>query len=365
VKSSPDPAPPDDAADARVYQAFLEPLKDQFLLSIRDGSWRRVSDLALWLAPRVKPEVAVQRFLASGGTHEKKLSDKIGQGQALVLQDLIDSLRRNKLLAARAPKAGEEEIQVTPLEDPRFDIDPELEFLLPRSPDEVKKLEDRLLVEQPRDALVVWKGHRMLVDGHTRYRFYALLGRKFEVVELDFPDRAAVIAWLYDTHYGRRSYSAEMKSYVRGKSYLGRKQPHGGSRKKARGQSVLLRTADAVGAEYGVDGRTVKRDAAFTEALDQIAAACGAEVRDQVLSRVARWTRRDVERLAKLAKATLQETVRAALKSGKRPKVPALVDEKKGIRKSLSIPMGRPKEQVRVLRRVLGGRAANLLTRGT
>ena len=123
------------------------------------------------------------------------------------------------------------------------------------------------MVEQPREPLVVWKGQRLLLDGHTRFRFYALLGRKYEVVEVAFADRAAVSAWLYDTHYGRRSYSAEMKAYVRGKAYLARKQQHGGARPKASAPSGHLKTADAVGAEYGVGRNTVRRDGVFAEGV--------------------------------------------------------------------------------------------------
>jgi hypothetical protein len=97
--------------------------------------------------------------------------------------------------------------------------------------------------------LVVWKGQRKLVDGYTRFRFFALLGRSYPVVELDFPDREAVKAWLLATHYGRRSYSAEMKAYVRGMDYLRRKRQHGGARRKASSHFGNLKTADAVAAE--------------------------------------------------------------------------------------------------------------------
>ena len=248
-KSSSDAMPPT-GTDESAYQTHVESLKDQLLLSLRDGAWHKVSDLASWLAPRLKAEFAVQRYMASGGTHDKKLDHKAGEGQKLILKDILDALQGKKLLAARSSEAGEEEVQSTPLSDDRFEIDPEFENLLPRAPDEVKKLEDRLLVEEPRDPLVVWKGHRLLVDGHTRFRFFSLLGRNFPVVEMEFADRNAVIAWLYDTHYGRRSYSPEMKSYVRGKAYLARKKQHGGARKKASSQSGNLKTADAVAAEY-------------------------------------------------------------------------------------------------------------------
>ena len=143
-ETSPDAATRDEHEEDGTCQAFLEPLKDKFLLSIRDGSWRKVPDLAEWLAPRAKAEIAVHRFRASGGTRDKKPADKAGRGRALVRKDIIDSLRRKDLLAVRTIEEGEEEVQVTPLTDPRFEIDPELESLLPRAADEVKKLEERL-----------------------------------------------------------------------------------------------------------------------------------------------------------------------------------------------------------------------------
>jgi hypothetical protein len=345
------------AEKEEAYRAHVRSLTDQLLLFVRDGQWRKVTDIAAWLAPRLRPEFAVQRFLEAGGTGEKKLEHKAGEGQKLVLQDILASLRRQQLLAARRNEVGEEEVQSTPLTDDRFEIDPEFEALLPRAPDEVKKLEECLLAEEPRDPLVVWQGQRKLVDGHTRFRFYALLGRRdYPVVEMAFADRAAVVAWLYATHYGRRSYSPEMKSYVRGKHYLARKKQHGGARKKASAQSGHLKTADVVAAEYGVGRNTVRRDATFAQALDKLADCCGDEVRQKVLSRAAKWTHRDVDRLAKLDKAAMQEIVRAALESGKRPRFPAPGEAQGPARKSVRLPLGKPVEQVRALRKALGGK---------
>ncbi len=86
-------------------------------------------------------------------------------------------------------------------------------------------------------------------------------------------------------------------------------------------------------------------------------------MRQAVLSRVAKWTRRDVERLAKLDKAALQEIVQAALAAGKRPKFPPAAGDKGTARKSVSIPMGKPIEQVRILRKILGGKGLARLQR--
>ena len=284
------------------------------------------------------------------------------RGKALILKDMLDYLRPKKLLAFRT-EAGEEEVRATPLKPVRFEIDAEFENLLPRAPDEVKKLEERLLVEEQREPLVVWKGHGKLVDGHTRFRFYSLLGRDYQVVEMDFPDRAAVISWLYDTHYGRRSYAPEMKSYVRGKQYLARKKQHGGARKKASSQSGNLKTADTVAAEYNIGRNTLLRDATFCTALDKVAEVCGEEVRQKVLSRAAKWTKGDVARLAKLDPKSLEEIVRVALASGKRPKIPPPVNDRKPPRKAVNLPVGKPLDQVRVLKNALGGKGLVRLQR--
>jgi hypothetical protein len=356
MKSSPAATARSSGDEERAYEAHIASLRDRLLLSMRDGQWRKVADLALWLAPRIQTEFAIRRYLEAGGVHEKKLDHKAGEGRRLILQDILDALRPERLLEARAGDAGAEEVRSTPRADERFELDAEFDALLPRAPDEVRKLEERLLVEAPRDPLVVWKGKRLLVDGYTRYRLFALLGRDFPIVEMEFPDRAAVVAWLYDAHYGRRSYSAEMKSYVRGKQYLARKQGHGGARKKASGKARPLKTAELLAAEYGVAARTVRQDAAFAETLDRIADHCGDEVRQQVLSRVARWTRRDVDRLAKLDAAAMRKVVSVALQSGKRPRVPSAAAGSSPARKTMSLPVGKPVEQVRVLKQALGGR---------
>jgi hypothetical protein len=68
-----------------------------------------------------------------------------------------------------------------------------------------------------------------------------------------------------------------------------------------------------------------------------------------------------VDRLAKLDKAAMHEIVRAALASGKRPTFPSPPEEKGPARKAVSLPLGKPVEQVRVLGKVLGGKGLERL----
>lgn len=317
-----------------LHQPIDQELQAQFLLSIRDGRKYALSELAGRLASRVHPDVA---SLFSGDRKGEASSANAQPGRNPLVKELVSVLRRKKLVAVRNDKNGEEEIQVTPLGDQHFETDPEFESLLPRAPDEVAALEASLLKEGCRDALVVWKERKLLVDGYTRYRFLSLIGRSYQIVEMSFPDRNAVIAWIVETHYGRRNLSNEHKSYWRGKLYLAEKQQHGGAREKASAQSAhLKRTYDKIGQRFGVNGATIRRDAAFAEALDKIADLCGDEVRKCVLNRMARWTKKDVESLATLEHGNIKEIVNVALASGKRPKLPRKDSTKRA--GSLSFP---------------------------
>ena len=74
------------------------------------------------------------------------------------------------------------------------------------------------------------------------------------------------------------AYKAQ-KSYLRGKQYEAEKMAQGGDRKSegfSNGQNVHLKsrreikdgTAGRIGKEYGVNGRTIRRDAEFAKGID-------------------------------------------------------------------------------------------------
>lgn len=326
-------------ANGDCGSAVAQCLQDQFLLYIRDGALHKLSELRDWLALRVAPEVAAT------GMHPKKVS-KSSTEYALILKKVVESLRRTRLLAVR----NQDEVQATPLKDARFTIAPEFEHLLPRAPDEVAKLEQLLLVDGCRDELVVWKERKVLVDGHTRYRLLSLLGRPYRILEKSFPDREAVIAWIIQTHYGRRNLSEEFKSYLRGKQYLNEKQQHGGDRRSSP-HNGTLKTSELVAQRYGVSKNTIERDAGFAGALDKLVEISGDDVRQKVLSRVAKWTRKDVERIATLDNDKIKEIVKTALTTGKRPRFAGtLVNKPNGFQ----FPRDKPGTQLKILKRLIG-----------
>ena len=70
---------------------------------------------------------------------------------------------------------------------------------------EYSALESSVLSEGCRDAIIVWRGHGIIVDGHNRYEICQKNGIAFRVEERDFPDRQAVKVWILKNALARRN----------------------------------------------------------------------------------------------------------------------------------------------------------------
>lgn len=85
-------------------------------------------------------------------------------------------------------------------------IDPEFQALIPQlSEDERAELEASLRAEGCRDALVVWAGQGVIVDGHNRYAICQAHDIPFEIKEHDFEDRDAAKEWIIRNQFARRN----------------------------------------------------------------------------------------------------------------------------------------------------------------
>lgn len=83
-------------------------------------------------------------------------------------------------------------------------IDKEFQTLIPPlTEDEYRLLEESVLAEGCRDALITW--HGVLVDGHNRYKICTEYGIPFDTTETDFESRDAVIEWIIKNQFGRRN----------------------------------------------------------------------------------------------------------------------------------------------------------------
>ncbi len=88
----------------------------------------------------------------------------------------------------------------------RYAIDPEFKTLIRSLTEaEYSALEASVVAEGCRDALVIWRGYGIIVDGHNRYEICQKNGIAFRVEERDFPDRQAVKVWILKNALARRN----------------------------------------------------------------------------------------------------------------------------------------------------------------
>lgn len=83
-------------------------------------------------------------------------------------------------------------------------IDAEFQSLIPPLTFEEKKmLEESILNEGCRDAIVLWGD--TIIDGHNRYEICTKYGIPFETVKREFENRNEVIEWIIKNQFGRRN----------------------------------------------------------------------------------------------------------------------------------------------------------------
>lgn len=86
-------------------------------------------------------------------------------------------------------------------------IDPEFKNLIPPlTAEEYAGLEESIIAEGCRDALIIWNG--ILIDGHNRYEICTRHNIPFETTEMFFPSRDDVIVWIIKNQFGRRNLPA-------------------------------------------------------------------------------------------------------------------------------------------------------------
>jgi hypothetical protein len=92
-------------------------------------------------------------------------------------------------------------------------IDSEFKNLIPPlTAEEYQGLEQSIIAEGCRDALVTWQG--TLIDGHNRYEICTRLRIRFDTKEHQFNDRDEVKEWIIRNQFGRRNISVNQRSLL-------------------------------------------------------------------------------------------------------------------------------------------------------
>lgn len=186
-------------------------------------------------------------------------------------------------------------------------IDPEFSKLIPPlSKEEFALLEHHLLTEGCRDPILVWDdGQRQTVlDGHNRLQICRRHGLRCVVHRLELPDRSAACMWILEHQLGRRNLTPEAYAYLLGKLYHSKKSQRDRTGLVTGHSDQRSTAAERLAAEHHVGEKTIRRHARFAEQLDQLAESVGPDIKHAVLSRDAKITRTDVDRLLKLDSPT-------------------------------------------------------------
>lgn len=199
-------------------------------------------------------------------------------------------------------------------------IDSEFQALIPPlSAEERAQLEANLLADGCRDPLVVWvqpapepgthkcyahdeskcdlvpeddvwhcrhcehnpaQQEYVLIDGHNRFEICTRLGIEYDVEEMLFDGRDAVMDWIDANQLGRRNLSPEDRTRLIGRRYNRTKkaQNDGGAgvaKATVDQNDPRLSTAEKLATEHGVSPATVKRAGKYDEAATVIEQAGG------------------------------------------------------------------------------------------
>ena len=117
-----------------------------------------------------------------------------------------------------------------------------------------------------------------------------------DIVEMHFASREDAHDWIIDNQLGRRNETPKRKSYLRGKQYRSKKKTHGGDRKSSR-QNDDLKTTEKLAAKHGVSPKTIKRDAEFSESVDEIEKNVPGAKRDALSGKLTRAKVKEVAAL--------------------------------------------------------------------
>lgn len=142
-----------------------------------------------------------------------------------------------------------------------------------------------------------------------------------------FDSRDAAIVWICKNQIGRRNISDQQRDYIMGKRYDAEKKIQGGAggnrftviQSGQNVQSVQRRetkdgTAGRIGRDYGVDGKTVRRNAEYAKSVDTLATD-DPTIKPAILSGKTKLPKSTIIEVSKLPEAERKEAVQS-IKSG-------------------------------------------------
>ena len=179
------------------------------------------------------------------------------------------------------------------------------DLIPPLSDEEYSQLQQNILKHGVKDPLTVWettsttlhadednKPIYVLIDGHNRYRISQEHKLDYRINLVRFTGLDEAKDYMIDFQLGRRNLSIEQIAYLRGLRYLQQKSMRGGNKLST---NSIVDVSVALGKEYGVSSRTIKRDGDFAKGLDKLKP----EQKQDILSGKKKVARSSIEELSK------------------------------------------------------------------
>lgn len=165
-------------------------------------------------------------------------------------------------------------------------IDPEFKKLIPPLIEEdYKRLEESLLKEGCRDALILWGD--TLIDGHNRYQICTKHNIPFKTTTKDFADRNEAMLWMIDNQLARRNVStadrillAQTKKPLLEKLAKQRQQLSGKMYGRGMNKEIGCVKTDTTYVDDIIDAINTKTEAEKVEAFDKV---FGLQIFDELL----------------------------------------------------------------------------------
>lgn len=181
-----------------------------------------------------------------------------------------------------------------------LNINPEFSSLIPPLTDaEFETLEQSILKDGIRDAIVTWNGY--IIDGHNRYKIAQKHGLQFATIEMQFETIYDAKEWMYVNQLGRRNLNDWQRTTLIGQRYNNQKQKQGGDRGNQYTKvpsshfGDLPKTAEKIADEYNIGKNTVIRAADFATGLEHTTP----ELQQDILQGKVKVNKSDVQELAK------------------------------------------------------------------
>jgi phage N-6-adenine-methyltransferase len=194
-------------------------------------------------------------------------------------------------------------------------IDSEFRQLIPPlSADEYRQLEQNILAEGCRDALITWNG--VILDGHNRYEICDRHGKPFRIAQINLASRDEATNWIIDNQLGRRNITQEQRAYLIGKRYQGEKKQGARTDLTSEQNVPKLNTAEKIGEQHGISHMAVKRNEKFADGVDKIAEVYP-EMKQEILQGKSDFSKGEVMSLA----SEPPEVITAAVEEKKAPHV--------------------------------------------